>query len=147
MLHFRTIMASVGLLLVFGCGSSTYEDRLKETNALFEYHLGLDRVLQPGKWSSPNTISMRIPQGFTEIPAPPPPKPNEPVPEDSRQPFYLGLTLPGLVGAWHHRTGRPHATIHAELVRACGGPPAALADAVTLQRRVVTIRTWAVGRG
>ena len=100
MLHFRTIMASLGLLLVFGCGSSTYEERLKETNALFEYHLGLDRVLQPGKWSSPNTISMRIPQGFTEIPAPPPPKPNEPVPEDSRQPFYLGLTLPGLVGAW-----------------------------------------------
>lgn len=100
MLHSRKIMATLGLLLVWGCGSGTYEDRLKETNALFEYHLGLDRVLQPGKWSSPNTISMRIPQGFTAIPAPPPSKPNEPIPEDTRQPFYLGLTLPGLVGAW-----------------------------------------------
>ena len=100
MLHSRKIVASLGLLLVFGCGSGTYEERLKETNALFEYHLGLDRVLQPGKWASPTTITMRIPKGFTALPAPPPPKPNEPVPEDSRQPFYLGLTLPGLVGAW-----------------------------------------------
>lgn len=100
MSHSRKIMATLGLLLVFGCGSGTYEERLKETNALFEYHLGLDRVLQPGKWSSPNTISMRIPLGFTALPAPPPPKPNEPIPDDPRQPFYLGMTLPGLVGAW-----------------------------------------------
>lgn len=103
MLHTRKIMASLGLLLVLGCGSGTYEERLKETNALFEYHLGLDRVLQPGDWSSPTTIKMRIPKGFTALPAPPPPKPDEPdepVPEDPRQPFYLGLTLPGLVGAW-----------------------------------------------
>ena len=58
----------------------------------------------------------------------------------------LRKELNGLVGAWHHRTGQPHGTIHAELVRSSGGPPAALADSETLQRRVITIRGWAVGR-
>ena len=58
----------------------------------------------------------------------------------------LRKELNGLVGAWHHRTGQPHGTIHAELTRTTGGPPAALADAETLQRRVITIRDWAVGR-
>ena len=58
----------------------------------------------------------------------------------------LRKELNGLVGAWHHRTGQPHGTIHAELTRTSGGPPAALADAETLQRRVITIRAWAVGR-
>ncbi len=96
----RDIFAWVGLLLVLGCGSSKYEERLKETNALFEYHLALDRVLQPGKWTSPNSISMRIPNGFTALPAPPIPKPDEPVPEDTRQPLYLGMEFPGLVAAW-----------------------------------------------
>ena len=59
----------------------------------------------------------------------------------------LRKELNGLVGAWHHRSGQPHGTIHAELTRTTGGPPAALADADTLQRRVITIRAWAVGRG
>ncbi|HYN75939.1 MAG TPA: DEAD/DEAH box helicase [Candidatus Limnocylindria bacterium] len=70
----------------------------------------------------------------------------EPAPTTAEAVRALRKELNGLVGAWHHRTGRPHATIHAELVRACAGPPAALADAATLQCRVVTIRTWAVGR-
>ena len=100
MLHSRNMMACIGLLLVFGCGSSVYEARLKETNALFDYHQALDRVLQGGKWTSPTSISLRIPKGFNPLPAPPIAKEGEPVPEDSRQPHYLGLLLPGLAGAW-----------------------------------------------
>ena len=40
----------------------------------------------------------------------------------------LRKELNGLVAAWHHRTGQPHGTIHAELRRSCGGPAAAAGD-------------------
>ena len=104
MLHSRTVMTCVGLLLVCGCGSEQYELRIKETNAFFEYQKSLDRVLQSGNWShQQSTISMRIPKGFTFKPGPRPPKADEPEPEDTRQPNYLGADfpgLPGLVGAW-----------------------------------------------
>jgi superfamily II DNA or RNA helicase len=73
--------------------------------------------------------------------------PSPAAPTASETQRALRKELNGLVGAWHHRTGQPHGTIHAELTRSTGGPPAALADAETLQRRVITIRGWAVGRG
>lgn len=100
MLHSRNIVACLGLLLIFGCGSDVYESRLAETNAFFQYRQSLDRVLQNGVWSSPVTISMRIPKGFNLQPAPPPAKEGEPAPEDERQLNFLGLQLPGIVGAW-----------------------------------------------
>src|SRR5439155_4705343 len=37
----------------------------------------------------------------------------------------LRRELNGLVAAHHHRTGRPHGAIHAQLRSACGGPPVA----------------------
>ncbi|HEX5994184.1 MAG TPA: DEAD/DEAH box helicase [Jiangellales bacterium] len=55
----------------------------------------------------------------------------------------LRRELNGLVGAWHHRTGRPHGAIHAELRQVTGGRPAALATAAELRARIDTIRTWA----
>jgi hypothetical protein len=55
----------------------------------------------------------------------------------------LRKELNGLVGAWHHRTGKPHGMVHAELRAACGGPPSAQATAQQLQDRIETIRTWA----
>ena len=58
----------------------------------------------------------------------------------------LRRELGGLVGAWHHRTGQPHPTIHADLRAACGGPLVPLADAADLQRRIDTLRAWAVAR-
>lgn len=58
----------------------------------------------------------------------------------------LRRELNGLVGAWHHRTGQPHATIHAELRAASGGPLTRLADAAHLQARIDTLRAWAVGQ-
>lgn len=59
----------------------------------------------------------------------------------------LRRELNGLVGAWHHRTGKPHGAIHTELRTSCGGPPAALATAVEIQERIDTIRAWAAARG
>ena len=55
----------------------------------------------------------------------------------------LRRELSGLVGAMHHRTGKPHGVIHAELRTACGGPPTAQATAVQLQERVDQVRAWA----
>ncbi|MDQ4086170.1 MAG: ATP-dependent helicase, partial [Actinomycetota bacterium] len=55
----------------------------------------------------------------------------------------LRRELNGLVGAWHHRTGRPHGVIHNELRSATGGPPAAQASAEELRTRIDLIRDWA----
>ena len=59
----------------------------------------------------------------------------------------LRKELNGLVGAWHHRTGKPHGSVHAELRSTCGGPPSAQASAAQLQDRIDTIRRWARERG
>ncbi|PRY00384.1 DEAD/DEAH box helicase [Allonocardiopsis opalescens] len=58
----------------------------------------------------------------------------------------LRKELNGLVGAWHHRTGQPHGVIHAELRRACGGPPTPQATAAQLRERIDTLRRWATTR-
>jgi coproporphyrinogen III oxidase-like Fe-S oxidoreductase len=58
----------------------------------------------------------------------------------------LRRELNGLVGAWHHRTGKPHGVIHTELRKACGGPPAAMATTEELRNRIDTIRGWAAAR-
>ncbi len=57
----------------------------------------------------------------------------------------LRKELNSLVGAWHHRTGRPHGAIHTELRDACGGPPVASASAGELRTRIATLRRWATG--
>ena len=56
----------------------------------------------------------------------------------------LRKELNGLVGAWSHRTGQPHGVIHAELRRACGGPPLPQATADQIQARIARIRDWAI---
>jgi superfamily II DNA or RNA helicase len=56
----------------------------------------------------------------------------------------LRKELNGLVGAWHHRTGQPHAVVHADLRRACGGPPLPQATAEQIRARIDMMRQWAV---
>jgi superfamily II DNA or RNA helicase len=56
----------------------------------------------------------------------------------------LRKELNGLVGAWSHRTGQPHGVIHAELRRACGGPPIPQATADQIRARIAMIRRWAL---
>lgn len=51
-----------------------------------------------------------------------------------------------LVAARHHRTGQPHAVIHAELRRACGGPALPQATAEQIRERIATIQRWASAR-
>lgn len=58
----------------------------------------------------------------------------------------LRKELNQLVGAWHHRTGQSHGTIHTELRTACGGPPVAQAGAEEVRTRIDCLRRWATGR-
>ena len=60
-----------------------------------------------------------------------------------QQLLTLRRELNGLVGAWHHRTNRPHGAIHSDLRKICGGPRAPQATAAELQKRIDTIRRWA----
>ena len=48
----------------------------------------------------------------------------------------LRKQLSGLVAAHAARSGRPHAEIHAELRRRCGGPPTAQASEEQLRARM-----------
>jgi hypothetical protein len=53
----------------------------------------------------------------------------------------LRRELNALVAAMHHRTGKPHGTIHNELRRICGGPPVAAANSDQLQARIEAVRS------
>ena len=54
----------------------------------------------------------------------------------------LRKQLNALVAAHHHRTGRPHGTIHNQLRRVCGGPPTAVCTVEQLEQRIATIQSW-----
>ena len=54
----------------------------------------------------------------------------------------LRRELNALVAAYHHRTGRPHGSVHAELRQRCGGPPTAAASIEQLEERIATLRSW-----
>ncbi len=71
-----------------------------------------------------------------------------PAPEvvDHRRQAELRKELAQLVGAWARRSGQPHATVHAELRRRCGGPEVALAAPDELSARIAMLRGWFVGR-
>jgi superfamily II DNA or RNA helicase len=64
----------------------------------------------------------------------------EPEPETDvpvyEQVAVLRRRLGGLVSAYAARTGRPHAAVHAELRRQCGGPPTAQASLEELEARI-----------
>jgi superfamily II DNA or RNA helicase len=53
----------------------------------------------------------------------------------------LRRQLNTLVAAHHHRTGRPHGQIHAELRKVCGGPPSAQASVEDLEKRIVAVQS------
>ncbi|HEX8495566.1 MAG TPA: DEAD/DEAH box helicase [Actinomycetales bacterium] len=63
-----------------------------------------------------------------------------------REVAALRKELHQLVGAWAKRTGQPHATVHADLRRTCGGPPVPQAGAEQVQGRIDTLRRWFVGQ-
>jgi hypothetical protein len=96
-----------------GCGAETYRSRLDNTAQYFAYQQKLKDELGPTR--SDFGVTFQPPKQFRWIDPPPPPEVDEngdPVSvdgaEDPRQPHYLGLQLPGLLGAWE-------ATVDAEV--------------------------------
>jgi hypothetical protein len=51
-----------------------------------------------------------------------------------------------LVSAYARQKGHPHATVHLDLRRACGGPDLAAASSEQVAERIERIRNWLVGR-
>jgi superfamily II DNA or RNA helicase len=68
-----------------------------------------------------------------------------PVPPQTTRETLAALRkeLNGLIGARHHLTGQAHGMIHADLRRACGGPPLPEATADQIRARIETVRRWA----
>jgi superfamily II DNA or RNA helicase len=138
-------------------GASAHFDRVLYDGGEFgasaeeEDFLGLPGLLEPEqvtlllhkRQADQLKRAARLPQrerghdpGAAAAPGPPPPA--------SRQTLAgLRKELNGLIGAWHHRTGQPHGTIHAELRRACGGPPLPEATAAQIEARIGMLRRWA----
>ncbi|MGH3155273.1 MAG: hypothetical protein ACRDNF_01655, partial [Streptosporangiaceae bacterium] len=59
----------------------------------------------------------------------------------------LRKELNSLVAAWHHHTGQPHAVIHGELRRACGGPAVPQATSAQISARIDALRRWRAHQG
>ncbi len=93
-------------------------------------------------WAAPPWAAP--PAGAAPGPAAPgPAAPGPPVPVTRENLATLRKELNGLIGAWHHRTGQPHAVVHADLRRACGGPPLPQATAEQIQARIGMMLRWA----
>lgn len=54
--------------------------------------------------------------------------------------------LNSLVSAYARKTGAPHAVVHADLRKSCGGPALDQASGEQVAQRIETIRRWFVGR-
>ena len=54
--------------------------------------------------------------------------------------------LNSLVSAYARKNGAPHAVVHTDLRRHCGGPALDQASAEQVSERIATIRRWFVGR-
>lgn len=96
-------MAS-SLLFLSGCFEDVYEQRLSTANKYFEHQEVLDANLGPA-WFG-NGIQFRLPVEFELIQPPQPPAEGEAKEAvaasqiDRRQPDFIPMELPGLVGSW-----------------------------------------------
>jgi superfamily II DNA or RNA helicase len=89
---------------------------------------------QPERTAGPTSIA--APMGPARVP---------PQASPSARETLAGLRkeLNSLISAWHHRTAQPHGVIHADLRRACGGPPLPEATAEQIRARIAMLRRWA----
>jgi hypothetical protein len=97
-------IAAIVCAVISGCGVQNYENRLAETSKYYAYLAKIDSNLAPA-WKEGPIDELRVPLQFKLMRKPAPPaKPaegeTEETPVDPRQPNYIALELPGLLGAW-----------------------------------------------
>lgn len=99
----RSLCLLALLLFVSGCGFQTYEKRLEETKKYYAYLEKIDSNLAPA-WKDGPIDELRVPMQFRPIRKPPQVKNEDGElvddPVDPRQPNYISLELPGLLGTW-----------------------------------------------
>ena len=98
------VAGALSLAGVAGCGYETYELRLKQSKDYYAYLEKVEANLAP-KWGDGRGIlELRVPKQFVPIPAPQPIKREDGELEmpavDPRQPDYVNLIFPELLGAW-----------------------------------------------
>jgi superfamily II DNA or RNA helicase len=125
--------------------ASAHFDRVLYDGAEFgvsaeeEEFLGLPGLL------APEQVTLLLRKRRASIPAQPAPS-EEAAATTSESLASLRKELNGLVAAWHHRTGQQHGVTHAELRRACGGPPLAQATGAQIRARIELMKRWAAAR-
>ncbi len=67
-------------------------------------------------------------------------------PAEHRRVASLRKDLSRLVGAWSRRSGQPHAQVHTELRRRCGGPEVPQATATQIESRITLLQDWFAGK-
>ena len=98
------VVGTLSLAGAAGCGYETYELRLKQSKDYYNYLEKVDANLAP-KWGDGRGIlEVRVPKQFVPIPSPQPIKREDGELEmptvDPRQPDYVNLIFPELLGAW-----------------------------------------------
>lgn len=98
------VVGTLSLAGAAGCGYENYELRLKQSKDYYNYLEKVDANLAP-KWGDGRGIlEVRVPKQFVPIPPPQPIKREDGELEmpavDPRQPDYVNLIFPELLGAW-----------------------------------------------
>ncbi len=98
------VAGAVSLAGVVGCGYEAYELRLKQSQEYYKYLEKVEANLAP-KWGDGRGIlEVRVPRQFVPISPPQPIKRDDGELEmpavDPRQPDYMNLIFPELIGAW-----------------------------------------------
>jgi hypothetical protein len=101
-----------------------------------------------GSAAAPAAVSPGTPETHASLHAPAVDETRAPLRTPTTRETHAALRkeLNGLITAWHHRTGQSHGVIHAELRRACGGPPVPEATAGQIRARITMLQRWAAGR-
>jgi superfamily II DNA or RNA helicase len=142
---FTSLGASAELDQVIYDGSSFGTAALSGTAEEQEY-LGLPGLLEPDQVRA--LLRSRQDQQLAAASRRNAEKPAQATPERVRPESVqerlamLRRELNTLVALYHHRTGKPHGTIHGLLRKSCGGPPTAMATVEELEERIATLRSW-----
>ena len=104
---------------------------------------GQDQGQGQGRGAPVSALAAHTPHAAAHAPGDPA---GAPAPSARENLSALRKELNSLVTAWHHRTGQPHAVIHAELRKSCGGPPVPQATGAQLRDRISALRRWASAR-